>query len=89
MNEMLVVELGRNAVVVMLLLSAPMLAAALVVGLAVGILQAVTQINEVTLSFVPKILAVFGAVAVAGSWLLHTALSYTVQLFSLLPQMVR
>ena len=89
MNEMLVVEIGRNAAVVMLMLSAPMLAAALIVGMVVGVVQAVTQINEVTLSFVPKILAVFGAAAVAGSWILHTALSYTVQMFNLLPQMVR
>jgi flagellar biosynthetic protein FliQ len=55
----------------------------------ISIVQAITQINEVTLSFVPKILAVFGALALAGPWLMSTMLSYTVQLFTMLPNMVR
>jgi flagellar biosynthetic protein FliQ len=71
------------------MLAAPMLIAALVVGLVISVVQAVTQINEVTLSFVPKILAVFAALAVAGPWLISTALSYTVTLFNMLPNMVR
>lgn len=85
MNELTVMELGRNAIGVTLLLSAPMLGAALVVGLVISIVQAVTQINEITLSFVPKILAVFGALALAGPWLMSTMLAYTVQLFTMLP----
>lgn len=89
MAETTVLELGRNAVLVSLLLSAPMLLAALSIGLVVGVVQAVTQINEVTLSFVPKILGVFVALAISGSWLLQTALTYTAQLFSLLPYMTR
>jgi flagellar biosynthetic protein FliQ len=89
MGELAVMELGRNAIAVTLMLSAPMLLAALVVGLVISIVQAITQINEVTLSFVPKILAVFGALALAGPWLMSTMLSYTVQLFTMLPNMVR
>jgi flagellar biosynthetic protein FliQ len=82
-------DLGRGAVAMTLLLAAPMLLAALVVGLVVSVVQALTQINEATLTFVPKILAVFAALAVAGPWLLSTLLTYTVELFNLLPAMVR
>ena len=89
MTELAVLELARNAISTTLLLSAPMLLAALVVGLIISLIQAVTQINEVTLSFVPKILAIFAAMAFAGPWLLSTALSYTVTLFNMLPSMVR
>jgi len=89
MNELVVLELGRNAMVMTIMLSAPMLLAALVIGLLVSVVQAVTQINEITLSFVPKILGVFAALAVAGSWLISSMLSYTVELFSMLPSMAR
>ena len=89
MNEMTVLELGRNALVTTLLLSAPMLVGALLVGLVVSVFQALTQINEATLAFVPKILAVFAVIAVAGPWLINTMLSYTVSLFQLLPSMAR
>ncbi len=89
MNELAVLELGRNALVMTLMLSAPMLVAALVVGLLVSVFQALTQINEVTLSYVPKIVAVFGALAVTGPWLINTLLGYTVGLFNMLPMMVR
>ena len=89
MGELAVLELGRNVIMTTLMLSAPMLVAALAVGLVVSVIQAITQINEVTLSFVPKILAVFGAMAVAGPWLLSTILAYTVQIFTMLPNMAR
>ena len=89
MTELGALELGRNALMMILMLSAPVLLAALVVGLVVSIVQALTQIQEATLSFVPKILAVFGALAVTGGWLMSTLLGYTVGLFNALPQMVR
>lgn len=89
MNELMVLDLGKKALEMTLVLCAPMLLTALVVGLLISILQALTQINEVTLSFVPKILAVFGALAIAGPWLITTMLTYTVNLFSSLPAMVR
>ena len=66
-----------------------MLVGALLVGLVVSVFQALTQINEATLAFVPKILAVFAVIAVAGPWLINTMLSYTVSLFQLLPSMAR
>lgn len=89
MTELMALELGRRALEVTLMLSAPMLLTALVVGLLISIVQALTQINEVTLSFVPKILAVFISVAVAGPWLITTMLTYTVSLFNSLPAMAR
>ncbi len=89
MNELAALELGRNALMMTLLMSAPMLGAALVVGLLVSVFQALTQINEQTLSFVPKILAVFAALAVTGPWLINSLLGYTIGLFNMLPAMVR
>jgi len=89
MSELAALEIGRNAIGMSLMLAAPMLVVAMIVGLIIGIVQALTQINEVTLSFVPKILAVFGALAIAGPWLISTMLSYTTDLFNSLPSMVR
>jgi len=62
---------------------------ALLVGLLISVFQALTQINEQTLTFVPKILAVFAALLLAGPWLLQSIVSYTADLFSMLPQMAR
>lgn len=89
MNELAALEIGRNAIQMSLMLAAPMLIVAMIVGLVIGVVQALTQINEVTLSFVPKILAVFAALAIAGPWLISTMLTYTVDLFNSLPGMVR
>jgi flagellar biosynthetic protein FliQ len=89
MNELTVLELGRNAVMMILLLSAPMLVVALVVGLVISLLQALTQLNEMTLTYVPKIVAVFAVLAVVGPWLLSTLLGYTVGLFNALPNFAR
>ena len=89
MNELAALEIGRNAVGMSLMLAAPMLIVAMVVGLVIGVIQALTQVQEVTLSFVPKILAIFGALAIAGPWLISTMLSYTTDLFNSLPSMVR
>lgn len=89
MNELMALEIGKRALEITLLMSAPMMLTALVVGLFISVIQALTQIQEVTLSYVPKILAVFGAMAIAGPWLISTMLTYTVSLFSALPSMVR
>lgn len=89
MTEMFALELGKNAVTMTIMLAAPMMVAALVVGLVISIFQALTQIQEQSLTFVPKILAVFGALLVAGPWLLKNLLNYTMGLFNMLPQMVR
>lgn len=89
MTDQMVMEIGRNALTVSLLVGGPMLGLALIVGLAVSIFQAVTQINEATLTFVPKILVMFVVLALLGSWMINTMVSYTTNLFGFLPQLVR
>jgi len=82
-------DVMRNALTLVLLLSAPMLAFGLVVGLAVSIFQAVTQINEMTLAYIPKILAVFVALAIFGPWMLQMTLNFTSNIFISLPGLVK
>jgi flagellar biosynthetic protein FliQ len=89
MNELFALEIGRNALMMIVMLSAPMMAAALVVGLLISVFQALTQINEQTMTFVPKILAVFAALVVTGPWLLNSLVNYTASMFTMLPSMVR
>ena len=89
MNELFALEVGRNALMLTVMLSAPMMVAALVVGLIISVFQALTQINEQTLTFVPKILAVFGVLVVTGPWLMQSLVGYTQGLFTMLPAMVR
>ena len=72
-----VIDIGRDALFVTVLLAAPMLLAALATGLLVGLFQAATQINEQTLSFIPKLLAMVIALLASGSWLLAVILDYT------------
>lgn len=79
----------REAVVTTLLLALPLLAVGLVVGLAVSLFQAVTQIHEMTLTFVPKLLGIAAVLVLAGPWMMHRLLAFTRWLFDLLPQMAR
>lgn len=83
-----VVELGRQALEVTLLISAPLFIAALVTGLVISIFQAATQINETTLSFVPKLVAIFLALVIAGPWMLSVLISYIRQLYEAIPAMI-
>ena len=83
-----VMSLGSQAIHVSLLLGAPMLLVALVVGLIISIFQAATQINEATLSFIPKLVGVFMAVVVTGPWMLQMLIDYTQRLFANIPGMV-
>jgi len=83
-----VMSLGSQAIHVSLLLGAPMLLVALVVGLVISIFQAATQINEATLSFIPKLLSVFAVLVLAGPWMLAQMLDYIRTLFSSIPQLV-
>ena len=83
-----VMSIGSQAIHVSLLLGAPMLLVALVVGLIISIFQAATQINEATLSFIPKLLAVFAVLVIAGPWMLAQMLDYIRTLFSSIPQLV-
>jgi flagellar biosynthesis protein FliQ len=84
-----VMSVGQRALETMLLLSAPMLLVALVTGLVIGVFQAATQINEMTLSFIPKLLAMAAAFVVAGPWMLRLLVEYTRELFMSIPQLVQ
>ena len=72
-----VIDLGQNALTITVMLAAPLLIAALVTGLVVGLFQAATQIQEQTLSFIPKLLAMVVALVVTGPWLLQVIIDYT------------
>ncbi len=85
MNPQSVITLGQQALYVMLLIAAPMLVAALVVGLIVSILQAATQINEMTLSFIPKLVAILAALVIAGPWIITYYVDYVRRLFESIP----
>jgi len=83
-----VIEIGRVAIEVTLLVSTPMFLAALVTGLVVSIFQAATQINEMTLSFVPKLIAMFVTLVVAGPWMLTVLTDYMRRLFESIPSLI-
>lgn len=83
-----VMAIGHDAMQVALALAAPLLLAALVSGLLISLLQAATQINEQTLSFIPKILAVVTTMVIAGPWMLNLVLDYMRTLFNNLPYMI-
>ena len=88
MTSQSVVTIGQQAMEVMLMVSAPLLLTALVVGLAVSVLQAATQINEMTLSFIPKLLAMIAALVVAGPWMLATMTDYIQRTLTSIPNVV-
>lgn len=84
-----VIDIGREALTITVLLSAPLLLAALVMGLIVGLFQAATQINEQTMSFIPKLLSMVIVLVATGPWLLQTMLDFTRQLITqVVPRMV-
>lgn len=80
-----VLTLARDALWLTLLLAAPLLLAALLVGVLVGVVQAATQINEMTLSFIPKLIALAAVLVAAGPWMLRTLVEYTRQLIESIP----
>jgi len=83
-----VMTMGRQAVEVMLMISAPLLLVALGVGLIVSIFQAATQINEMTLSFIPKLVGIFVTLVLAGPWILSVILDYMRQMLTGIPGLV-
>ena len=83
-----VMTIGRQAIEVTLMVSAPMLLVALAIGLIVSIFQAATQINEMTLSFIPKLIGIFAAMIIAGPWMLTVMVDFMRQMFSGIPGMV-
>ncbi|MEJ5252765.1 MAG: flagellar biosynthesis protein FliQ [Chthonomonadetes bacterium] len=86
MTEAQVLEVGRQALWVLIQVSLPVLIFGMVVGVLVSLFQAVTQIQEVTLTFVPKIVAVAVAIVIFGPWMLATMVAFMVQLFSFVPR---
>lgn len=83
-----VMTMGRTAMEVTLIVSAPLLLVALIVGLVISIFQAATQINEATLSFIPKLVGVFVTLVVAGPWMLSVMLDYMRQVFTGIPGLI-
>ncbi|RNF38746.1 flagellar biosynthesis protein FliQ [Planococcus salinus] len=88
MTPDMVIKLAEQSIYTIILVSAPLLLVALGVGLLVSIFQAMTQIQEQTLAFIPKILAVFIALVVFGPWMLTILLDYTRDLFQQLPRII-
>ncbi|GGC03697.1 flagellar export apparatus protein FliQ [Oxalicibacterium flavum] len=83
-----VLTMGRQAIEVLLMVAAPMLLIALIIGLIVSIFQAATQINEQTLSFIPKLVGIMLALVIAGPWMLSIMLDYMRQMFTSIPTLV-
>jgi flagellar biosynthetic protein FliQ len=88
MSPEMVMDIGRQAIELTLMLSAPPLLAALVIGLIVSIFQAATQINEQTLSFIPKLVGMFLTLILAGPWMLQMMVEYIQRLFESIPQLI-
>ena len=88
MTPQTVLTLAQQALWITALISAPLLLTALVVGLVVSVFQAATQINEMTLSFIPKLLAMFAALILAGPWMLAMLMDYVQRLFTSIPQVI-
>ncbi len=88
MTPEFVLTLGREAIMMTLMVSAPMLAFGLIVGLAISILQAVTQIHEMTLTFIPKIIAVAAALLIFLPWMINMLVDFTTRIFESIPTMI-
>lgn len=89
MDLSMVVDVGRQALLITLIISGPLLIVGLVVGLVIGVFQAVTQIHEMTLTFIPKILAILGLLFYMLPWITIKMIDYTVDLFNMIPTLIR
>jgi len=88
MTPTTVMDLGHQALIVTSMIAAPLLLVALIAGLLIGILQAATQINEATLSFIPKLLMLVLTLLVAGPWMLRVLVDYTHDLYASIPAVI-
>ena len=88
MTPTTVIDIGRQAMEITMLISAPLFIAALATGLIISIFQAATQINEATLSFVPKLLVIFVTLIVAGPWMLTIMTDYMRRLYEAIPTLI-
>ena len=89
MTEQTIIDIGGKAIMVAMMIAAPALISTLIVGLLVSIVQAATQINEQTLTFIPKILIMSIALALAGPWIIQTMMTFTVNIFQSIPTAAR
>ncbi len=87
MTPEMVVSLGRDAIYLMLLVSAPMLLSGLLIGLIISILQAVTQVHEMTLTFIPKIVVVAVSLIIFLPWIINKLVDFTHQLYAMIPEL--
>lgn len=85
MDIAMVIDIGKQTLFITVLIAAPLLGIALAVGLSIGIIQAATSINEMTLSFIPKLLALAMAIAIFGSWQLLTLVDFAHSIFERIP----
>jgi flagellar biosynthesis protein FliQ len=88
MNAQMVLTMGQEALLMLLMVSAPVLGVVLLVGLVIGLFQAVTQINEATLAFVPKLIAAVAVFAIAGPWMLNMLVEYIRRTIESIPGVV-
>jgi flagellar biosynthetic protein FliQ len=88
MTDTDIIDIAMQTMLVALKLSAPILVTALAVGFLVSLFQSMTQIQEFTLAFVPKVVAVGGAIVLSGNWMLHTLVTFTEQLFERIPSLL-
>jgi len=89
MTESYVLSLAQNTIMLTLILAGPILLTSLLIGSLISMVQAATQINEATMSFVPKIIGIVAILLILGSWMLQQLVIFTTNLFSSLPNMVR
>lgn len=89
MDPALVVDIGRQALLIVIIIGGPLLVAGLIVGLLVGVFQAVTQIHEMTLTFIPKILAIIGMLFFLLPWMVLKYVNFTVSLINSIPTIIR
>ena len=83
-----VMNVGRQALEITALLAGPLLISSLIVGLIIAMFQAATQINEMTLTFIPKLLTIGAVLLIGGPWLLQNLVSFTVRLIQSIPQLI-
>ena len=88
MTPEMITTIGQQALWTTMLVAAPLLLSALAIGLLVGMFQAATQINEMTLSFIPKLLVLVLALVTAGPWMLSVFVNYTLRLFQQIPSLI-
>jgi flagellar biosynthetic protein FliQ len=89
MTDTTIIEIATQAMIVALKLSAPMLLTALCIGFVISLFQSMTQIQEFTLAFVPKVIGIGVALILCGNWMLHTLMTYTVTLWSQIPDLLQ